>query len=345
MKILKRILFALLGIIAVALLVAAFLPKHFEYERSIDIKAPKDVVFSIVNDLKTQETWGPWQKEDPTIKNIYNEIEAGTGQKSSWTSEDSGNGSQTIVESTPPSSVKVKVEFEGQGGGDGWYKMEDGADGATKTSWGMAFDAPWPSNIFTAIFAGSMMNKMFEMGLADLKLMAEQKAAEAPAASSSLEVKTLAYPGAAYLGIRQQTTQAEVLKPNFFADHMGKITSMMEKAKMQPAGAPAGVFYTWDDATKTTDMAVAIPIAKGTAVAGDPSLKVFEVPAGKALVVDYYGAYEGIAKAHEALGEYVKKNGLKEIAPVIEEYLIGPEAEKDQSKWLTKVYYFVEDVK
>ncbi len=341
MRIFKRILFALLGIIALALLVAAFLPKHLEYERSIDIKASKEVVFNIVNDLKTQETWGPWQKEDPTIKNIYNEVEAGVGQVSNWTSEGSGNGSQTITESTPPSSVKTRVEFEGQGGGDGWFKLEDGADGVTKTSWGMAFDAPWPTNIFTAMFAGKMMNKMFEMGLADLKAMAEKQAAEAPA-PASLQVQEIDFKGMSYLGVRQQTTHDEVGKPDFFSTRFGMIQGLMEKAKIQPTGAPVGIYYTWDVATKTTDMAVAFPILKGTAVAGDASMKTFEVPAVRALIVDYYGAYEGIGKAHEALGEYVNKNGLKEKAPVIEEYIVGPTTEKDPAKWQTKVYYFVE---
>ncbi|MCC6722922.1 MAG: SRPBCC family protein [Saprospiraceae bacterium] len=345
MGILKKILFAILGIIALAILVAAFLPKNFEYERSIDINASKEVVFSIVNDLKTQDVWGPWQKQDPTIKNIYNEVASGVGQVSSWTSEGSGNGKQTITESTPPTSVKVKVEFEGQGGGDGWYKLADGENGATKTSWGMAFDAPWPTNIFTALFAGSMMNKMFDTGLTDLKKMAEAQAAAAPAATGSFEVKETNFPGATYLGIRQEASFDEAMKQSFFSERIGKVMGLMEKAKLQGAGSPTSVYFLWDEATKKTDMAVAMPIAKGTAIAGDPSIKVFDVPANKALVVDYYGAYEGIGKAHEALTAYVKEKGLKEIAPVLEEYLTDPEVEKDQSKWLTKIYYFVESPK
>ena len=187
-----------------------------------------------------------------------------------------------------------------------------------------------------------MMNKMFDSGLASLKEMAEKQAAEAPAATGSLEVKQMDYPGVTYLGIRQQTTQAEVMKPEFFAERFGKIMGLMEKAKMQQAGAPAGIYFLWDETAKTTDMAVGIPVNKGVDVAGEKTMKVFQVPPGKALVVDYYGAYEGIGKAHDALTEYVKKNNLKEVAPVIEEYVTDPETEKDQSKWLTKVYYFVE---
>ncbi|MBK9015622.1 MAG: hypothetical protein IPM82_17005 [Saprospiraceae bacterium] len=58
MEILKKIGIVLLALLVLALVAAAFMPKHFEYERSTDINASKEVVFGIVNDLKTQETWG-----------------------------------------------------------------------------------------------------------------------------------------------------------------------------------------------------------------------------------------------------------------------------------------------
>ena len=100
MQILKKIGLALLALLVLALVAAAFMPKHFEYERSTDINASKEVVFGIVNDLKTQDIWGPWKQEDPTIQSTYNEVASGVGQVSSWTSKKSGNGSQTITEST-----------------------------------------------------------------------------------------------------------------------------------------------------------------------------------------------------------------------------------------------------
>ncbi len=339
MKILKKIGIALLALLALGLLVAAFLPKHFEYERSTDINASKEVVFGIVNDLKTQDVWGPWKKQDSTIQNTFNEVASGVGQVSSWTSKNSGDGTQTITESTPPTAVKYKIEFAGSGGGDAWFKLEDGEGGSTKTSWGMGMDMSWPWNLMS-VFMGGQMNKMFEMGLADLKVLAEQKATEAPS-TGSYEVKPMDFPGITYLGIREKTTQAEVMKHSFWEERFGKIAALMEKSKMQPSGSPAGVYFTWDEAAKTTDMAVAIPVNKGTAVAGG-SLQTFEVPAAKALVVDYVGPYSGIGGAHQALGEYVKANGLKEKAPVIEEYVTGAMTEKDSTKWLTKVIYLVE---
>jgi effector-binding domain-containing protein len=66
------------------------------------------------------------------------------------------------------------------------------------------------------------------------------------------------------------------------------------------------------------------------------------VPAGKALVIDYYGSYEGIGGAHMAMDEYVKSNNLKQKSPVLEQYITDPETEPDTSKWLTKVIYLLE---
>jgi effector-binding domain-containing protein len=88
-------------------------------------------------------------------------------------------------------------------------------------------------------------------------------------------------------------------------------------------------------------MAVAIPVKANTAASGG-GISAFEIPAGKALVVDHFGDYNSMTEAHTTLAEFVKANNLKEKAPVIEEYVIGPETERDTAKWLTKVYYFVE---
>ncbi len=341
MRVLKLIGLALVGLILLAFVIAAFVPKHFAYERSTDINASKDVVFGIANDLKTQETWGPWKKQDTTIQNTYNEVASGVGQVSSWTSTGgSGNGSQTITESTPPTAIKYRIDFEGEGGGDSAMKFDDSEGGGTKATWAFSYDVPYPFNLMAAM-AGGTMNKMLEDGLAGLKEMAEQKAKEAPAATGGYEVKPMDFPGRTYVGIREQTTHDEVMKSTFFAERFGKIMTLLDKSKMQPAGSPAGVYYTWDVEKKTTDMAVAIPVGKGTAVAGG-GLKTFEVPASKALVVDYYGPYDNFAAAHEAIGTYIKAKGLKEKPLVVEEYVTDPMTEKDSTKWLTKIIYMIE---
>jgi hypothetical protein len=87
-----------------------FYQSTFEYERSIDINASKEVVFNIVNDLKTQETWGPWAKEDPTIKNTYNEVVSG-----SWARKAAGPRKAPATAAADHHRVHTSYFREGKG--------------------------------------------------------------------------------------------------------------------------------------------------------------------------------------------------------------------------------------
>ena len=55
---------------------------------------------------------------------------------------------------------------------------------------------------------------------------------------------------------------------------------------------------------------------------------LYEAPASKALVIDHYGGYNGIGKAHEAMDVYLKANtGVVHHTNVIEEYITDPGSE------------------
>ena len=88
--------------------------------------------------------------------------------------------------------------------------------------------------------------------------------------------------------------------------------------------------------TNIADMAVAIPVATAVEIKGG---SVAEIAAGKAAVIDYYGAYEGSGEAHFAMDDYLKEFGLTAGGPVIEEYITDPMTEPDTAKWLTKIIY------
>jgi len=63
-----------------------------------------------------------------------------------------------------------------------------------------------------------------------------------------------------------------------------------------------------------------------------------------ALVVDYYGNYDGTVAAHSALEKYMKENNMADqlAFPVIKECVTDPMTEPDPSKWLTRVYYLLQ---
>mgnify|MGYP003661998543 FL=1 len=62
MKIIKRILFAILGIIVLALIAALIMPKEYAVEREIIINQQKDSVFNYIKHLKNQDNFSVWSK-------------------------------------------------------------------------------------------------------------------------------------------------------------------------------------------------------------------------------------------------------------------------------------------
>lgn len=74
MKVLKIIGFAILGIIVLALVVAAVADKEYEVSREITINASHQEVFDYVKYLKNQDEFRKWETMDPDMKNTLLEL-------------------------------------------------------------------------------------------------------------------------------------------------------------------------------------------------------------------------------------------------------------------------------
>src|SRR5687768_5865382 len=98
MKILKRILLAVVMIIAIILIVALFVKNEYTVEREITINKPNEHVFSYVKYLKNQNKFNTWATRDPHIKQEYKGTDGTVGFISAWESNDKnvGKGEQQI---------------------------------------------------------------------------------------------------------------------------------------------------------------------------------------------------------------------------------------------------------
>ncbi|MEO1262319.1 MAG: GyrI-like domain-containing protein [Bacteroidota bacterium] len=339
MKVLKTLGFLILGLVALLLIIGAFQPTHVEYKSSTDINASKDIIFSKINDLKAWEEWGPWKEEDPTIQMTYGEKTEGIGASYNWTSELSGDGKVTITESDAPTWQNSAIEFDGQGGSNGWFKLEDGENGATKSYWGFSMDIPYPWNamlLFTGASMKKQMDKMLESGLSNLKAICEKEATEKT--YRGFAVKPMEFPGQTYLVVNGTVNFADMQA--FYTNSYGDIGNAIGSQKLETAGQPCGIYYKWDEETKTTDMAAAIPVKGNPTAVGN--VEPYEVPKGRCVMIDHYGDYEGLGEAHGAMDDYLKANGMEPAKLVMEEYVTDPGNEPDPAKWLTKIYYFLD---
>lgn len=174
----KKILFIIGGLIALGmiamLVLIGFAPTEFGTEREVVVEKPRQEVFDYLKILKNQDTWGPWTKRDPGMKQEYRGKDGEVGFVSAWDSdhEEVGAGEQEIMKIEPGKRIdyllRFKRPFESQA--DAWLTMEDAGEGKTRIKWGFKGNMPVPFNVMMLFMdMEGAMNKDFDEGLASLK--------------------------------------------------------------------------------------------------------------------------------------------------------------------------------
>jgi hypothetical protein len=180
MKVVKKILFGLLAIIAFLLLIALFLPKKYAVEREIIIDSPKDSVFTYVKHLKNQDDFSVWAKIDPAMKKKFTGTDGTVGAISAWESQDKnvGIGEQEITKITEGERIdfelRFKVPFESTD--NAFMITKSLSSNQTKVIWGFNGAMPYPMNLMLPIMdMDEMLGKDLETGLKNLKFNLENK--------------------------------------------------------------------------------------------------------------------------------------------------------------------------
>lgn len=339
MKALRIIIGVLLGLIALYLVLCLVGPKKVHVVRTAEIEAPAAVIYGYVYDFHQWVQWSPWQLKDTTIVNTYSGRPFGAGSVNSWTSKKSGSGSQEIIEEDAPRLLKTRLQIDGWDGNSiTEMKLEEKEGCKTLMSWTMDDEknAPFFMRGMMIMMSG-FIGRDFKDGLQNLKSLSEERVANLPDSYRGIKIEKIDFPGQTYASIRQRLPMAEM--ESFFEKGGEVIFKALTAAKLAPSGAFTGLYYEWDEAGKTTDMAVAIPVNGATALTG---AELVELPAAKAVVATYLGNYDGLANAHFAIDDYLRERCMVAKMPVIEEYLSDPMKEPDTAKWVTKIYYFYE---
>lgn len=337
MKVLKILLYILLGVIALWMILGIFATKDYHIERSIAIDAPKDLVYDQVRHFKNFENWSPWAAIDPAMKVSVEGTDGEVGAVYKWAgNDDVGSGRQTIT-ALQPDRIDIDVQFtepfETQSPTHFSFR-EDSA--GTNVVWAFEMHVPFPWNglvMFTDVDAG--VGKDYALGLENLKKVCE---AIVHKKYRGYEVAVVDMPERYYAGVRKTVSFTDM--PAFFDTNLKKALELVQKSGDSLSGAPCGLYWSYDEQAGTSDMAAAVPVSSEQPPAR--GLQVFKVGGRKAFVIDYFGAYEKSGEAHYAMDDYMTEKGLQNVPPMIEEYITGPAQEPDTSKWFTRIIYFAE---
>ncbi len=183
MKIIRTLLFVLLGLVAIAAIFSFMGPKTSELSRTVTIDASKEAIFPYVKNLKEMERWSPWSKSDPTNKNTWEGEDGTVGSVNSWVGEKTGVGSQTITKIVENQLVETfldfKEPFESQA--NAAISLADGnASGTTDVTWGFNSENGFVERIiFFFSPLEDALGPQYEEGLSDLKALVESEVAKA----------------------------------------------------------------------------------------------------------------------------------------------------------------------
>ncbi|MGB4776023.1 MAG: SRPBCC family protein [Daejeonella sp.] len=179
MKILKKILFAILGLVALALIVALFVKKDYAVERQITINKPRQDVFDYIKFLKNQNEYSVWATKDPAMKKEYKGTDGTVGFISAWDSNNKevGKGEQEILKIADgeriDSKLRFKVPFEAED--DAYMITEDNGTNQTKVKWGFKGKMNYPMNLMLLCMdMDEMIGKDLDNGLSKLKTVLEK---------------------------------------------------------------------------------------------------------------------------------------------------------------------------
>lgn len=328
----KKVLYVIVGLVVVYLIMCMVGPKESVMERTTVVNQKPDVVKAQLVDFKFfNEKWSPWTPKDPNIKITYAGELGKPGYKYDWEGNDSVGVGAMEFAGISGDSIKQKLIFKDWGMISDVYLIATPEGEGTKVTWKMVMPMGFIWRGFGLFMDGEkQMGRDFNNGIANMKTALESL----QTATANYEVKEMECEAKTYYGIKTNTTFDKLAA--FFGESYGKIGAAMGKAKAQPIGPPKAIYWTFDEKTLVTDVAAVMEFANGTKIAG---LEKWEVPAGKVLLIEYYGAYDK-SNAHYAMDAYMKEKGLIQSL-VLEEYVTDPMTEKDTAKWLTNIYYIL----
>jgi len=180
------ILVGVAGVLVVFVAVVATRPSAYHVERKLEVAAPTDLVFGVLNDLHqfagVLVLFGsPLEKLDPSMQKIFEGPTAGVGQSYAWSGKKVGKAKMTIEESIPGQKVGMKLEFVAPMKSTATYALTLAGTSSTFVTWSMHGNHNFIGKAFGMFMnMDNMLGTDIEKGLAQLKTVAEASTYSSP---------------------------------------------------------------------------------------------------------------------------------------------------------------------
>ena len=297
--------------------------------KSVDIAAPIEKIFSILNDFSRWRPWSPWMIQDPDASNTV----AVDGKFNEWEGNRVGSGNMRIISESANESIQYDLVFlkPWKSTANVEFKLKPN-EGGTKVIWSMNSRLPlflfWMKKMMEA-----MVGMDYQRGLNMLKDFVEDGQVH-----SKLDfVGSNDYPGCQYIGIMTQSSMDKVGE-DMSAD-MQKIGEFIKQAPEMKASNPFSTYHQFGFVNRKVDYTCAVPVQNipENLPEGFVSGKI---PATKVYTLRHIGPYHHLGNAWTTLHTMSRNKEFKMNKRILpfESYVNDPH-EVSENDLVTEVHF------
>ena len=337
MKVPKRILIALMLLVALVVVIGLFLPSARHVERSIVVDAPPCVVFANVNGFQSFNDWSPFVALNPEATYSFEGPDFGVGAKMSWagTGPDAETGSQEIVASTPYEQVRVRLDFSDGMTADATYIFE-AVDGGTRLTW--AFDTDFGLDLLGRYFGLTLdwqLGPIFAQGLTSLKRIAE----ELPKVDwSDIEIDISVVPSTTIAYTTGDCSREPEEIGTALAAAYGRVAAFIAANGLQFAGPPIAIANYWDERGYGFDAGIPVSGTPSRGVGPGSQVRMGETYGGQVVRAVHIGPFSEMEPTYHKIEAFMAAHRLEENGRSWEIYVDDP-GSKPEEALITEIYF------
>ena len=300
-------------------------------DKSIEINAPSDKVFTTISDFHHWRPWSPWLVAEPEARVDIRE----DGKYYEWEGARTGAGNMTVLKESQNQSIDIDLTFlkPWKSTAKVYFKCEE-QDGKTKVHWLMDSSLPffmfWMKKSMTAFIGMD-----YERGLSMLK-----EYVETGKVRSQLNFKGYEdYPGCKFVGLKTETLLAD-LGPKMSAD-LQTLGEFFADKKDVVAGKPFSIYHKWDMVNRKASYTSGIPVIE---IPNDLPAGMIsgEIPKTKVYTLQHVGPYQHLGNAWSTINVMARNKEIKAVGGIhpFETYVNMPGEVADE-ELITEIHFAV----
>ncbi|MBK9270657.1 MAG: GyrI-like domain-containing protein [Saprospiraceae bacterium] len=325
----------LAGIFGLYVIGCIFSPSTMTDKGEIKIKCTKGLLGVMINDIKEWPKWLSWKNEDPELSISLGGRHVNQGANFTFEGPIFGKGRVELEESLKDSLMaaqiindqwpaKVVVTFQ--------IIPESNSSVLLTTRSRIVSKIPFFKRVLYRNFQAEYRNRHQE-DLAGLKNYIEGMI------NTQFGADATTFPKKYYVGVKAPIYNMNI--PKFYAENFPKVYKLLDSMQIKQSGPPVGLIYDWEGGSNYVYIMAALPVEQK--FKPPTGFELEEVPEIPCVKLEVFGHYNNLKTAHVKMDYFMNTSSFTLFPPIIEEYVTNPNEEPDTTKWLTNVYYLLDN--